>query len=893
MTSVWKRLQRVGKKATKFQFVASYQELIVECTKKWQPDKLRVVWTRRNRRICSKLHGWQPGIKNPYRGMVVWPVPENVDITVTLFKDPHADMFEDKDWTFVIENETKGHRKVLASVDVNMKKFASATPTQTDLTLKLKPLSVKVVEATLKLSLSCVFLREGKATDEDMQSLASLMSVKPTDIGNLDDFNESDDEEDKRACAGAKLVAAAPLAPLRRVRDEECKPAVVPPPPKESSLLHYQCEREVWLCCPALHITHPQNTCTGPSAQQQVRPPPYAPTVPTLTRAHPPALPKIFQSTAGSVPLSLGRRFSGEQSGPWPDSDPPAGSVAPAFPQPRADASALPRTVTASAFLPAPPPSPQTGAFRLPRPSPLHPPLTQGCPSRPKTAPATLPKSSFAPTLPAGPYSAPQTGVKSAEAWAPPPVHSTATPRTLTFGQLDEAQRSHRSAGGISIANQLPPPTTERPPLVKPIPTFTPGTNQRTAGPGTGRGLEPLKSAIGLESTAALPSFPRATSVLVSPPREPAESEEIEVEEKLMEAVPPPWPFSSPELPEAMRTLTQEPPVRINQPFVAEKLPPAEADHDLEEAATSSHAKQKIAPAPELHLPPPPPYETPFAAAPLAEPEPDFDEMINENVSKKAKENVQETVNKNIQESANENVPETEVPASATLGYWDECPCRSSPEPRLVVAGDRADSVGVPQRPPSPQLCPSEPRVPPRPDRESPTFPEWPTLYITDIAEEDEEEWEAREAQLQKEALAQAANPLCERQEAAPVESWEKPAERGSDRGPCRSSPEPRLVVAGDRADSVGVPQQPPSPQLCPSEPRVPPRPDRESPTFPEWPTLYITDIAEEDEEEWEAREAQLQKEALAQAANPLCERQEAAPVESWEKPAERGSDRG
>ncbi|MBN3314006.1 UFO kinase, partial [Atractosteus spatula] len=203
MSSVWKRLQRVGKKASKFQFVASYQELMVECTKKWQPDKLKVVWTRRNRRICSKPHGWQPGIKNPYRGMVVWPVPENVDITVTLYKDPHAEEFEDKDWTFVIENESKGHRKVLASVDVNMKKYASALPTQTDLTLKLKPLSVKVVEATLKLSLSCVFLKEGKATDEDMQSLASLMSVKPADIGNLDDFADSDEEEERRSSVGA------------------------------------------------------------------------------------------------------------------------------------------------------------------------------------------------------------------------------------------------------------------------------------------------------------------------------------------------------------------------------------------------------------------------------------------------------------------------------------------------------------------------------------------------------------------------------------------------------------------------------------------------------------------------------------------------------------------
>ncbi|XP_067877686.1 LOW QUALITY PROTEIN: EH domain-binding protein 1-like [Heterodontus francisci] len=197
MTSVWKRLQRVGKRASKFQFVASYQELMVECTKKWQPDKLIVVWTRRNRRVCSKPHSWQPGIKNPYRGMVVWPVPENVEISVTLYKDPLAEEFEDKEWTFVIENETKGHRKVLASVDVNMKKYASPMPTVTDVKLKLKPLSVKVVCATLQFSLSCVFLREGRATDEDMQSLASLMSVKQADIGNLEDFAEESEEEEE------------------------------------------------------------------------------------------------------------------------------------------------------------------------------------------------------------------------------------------------------------------------------------------------------------------------------------------------------------------------------------------------------------------------------------------------------------------------------------------------------------------------------------------------------------------------------------------------------------------------------------------------------------------------------------------------------------------------
>ncbi|XP_053731713.1 EH domain-binding protein 1 isoform X6 [Synchiropus splendidus] len=227
MASVWKRLQRVGKHASKFQFVASYQELMVECTKKWQPDKLVVVWTRRSRRKSSKSHGWQPGIKNPYRGVVVWPVPENVEITVTLFKDPHAEEFEDKEWTFVIENESpSGRRKALATSSINMKQYASPMPTQTDVKLKFKPLSKKVVSATLQFSLSCIFLREGKATDEDMQSLASLMSMKQADIGNLDDFEEDNDEdEENRVNQEEKAAKITELInKLNFLEDEEQEP---------------------------------------------------------------------------------------------------------------------------------------------------------------------------------------------------------------------------------------------------------------------------------------------------------------------------------------------------------------------------------------------------------------------------------------------------------------------------------------------------------------------------------------------------------------------------------------------------------------------------------------------------------------------------------------------
>ncbi|XP_032009325.1 EH domain-binding protein 1-like protein 1 isoform X4 [Hylobates moloch] len=236
MTSVWKRLQRVGKRAAKFQFVACYHELVLECTKKWQPDKLVVVWTRRNRRICSKAHSWQPGIQNPYRGTVVWMVPENVDISVTLYRDPHVDQYEAKEWTFIIENESKGQRKVLATAEVDLARHAGPVPAQVPLRLRLKPKSVKVVQAELSLTLSGVLLREGRATDDDMQSLASLMSVKPSDVGNLDDFAESDEDE-----------AHGPGAPEVRARVPQpgwggsLRPGRFPDPSRELKTL---CEEE-------------------------------------------------------------------------------------------------------------------------------------------------------------------------------------------------------------------------------------------------------------------------------------------------------------------------------------------------------------------------------------------------------------------------------------------------------------------------------------------------------------------------------------------------------------------------------------------------------------------------------------------------------------------------
>ncbi|XP_017865702.1 PREDICTED: EH domain-binding protein 1 isoform X7 [Drosophila arizonae] len=197
MGSVWKRLQRVNKRAAKFQFTASYHELRLETTAKWRPSNISVVWTRRSRRVASSPLPWEPDMMSPLMGNISWPVPDNHAISVTLFKDPRTHELEDKDWTFVIEDiSLLGKKRVLASASINMRKYASIESTQQSFTLSLKPVSRKITSADLELTISCVFLREGKATDEDMQSVVSFMSVNNNcDVAPLDDLEDIPDLE--------------------------------------------------------------------------------------------------------------------------------------------------------------------------------------------------------------------------------------------------------------------------------------------------------------------------------------------------------------------------------------------------------------------------------------------------------------------------------------------------------------------------------------------------------------------------------------------------------------------------------------------------------------------------------------------------------------------------
>ncbi|CAG4980350.1 unnamed protein product [Colias eurytheme] len=194
MASVWKRLQRVNKRAAKFQYTASYHNIEIELTPKWKPNKLSIVWTRRSRRVATEPMDWEPSLKDPMKGSVIFGVPENHTVAVTLFRDSRTNELEDKEWTFVLEDvSTTGKRRRLAACAVNLRRHASLSPAHRTLRLQLEPLGRKLAAARLHLTLHCVLLREGSATDEDMQSLASLLSVNNnSDIAVLEDLDEDD-----------------------------------------------------------------------------------------------------------------------------------------------------------------------------------------------------------------------------------------------------------------------------------------------------------------------------------------------------------------------------------------------------------------------------------------------------------------------------------------------------------------------------------------------------------------------------------------------------------------------------------------------------------------------------------------------------------------------------
>ena len=62
------------------------------------------------------------------------------------------------------ESVNKGSKKVLATYCIDLKSYATIVPSQFSCELDFQPVSAIVKRVTLNFTLSCVFLRRGKAT---------------------------------------------------------------------------------------------------------------------------------------------------------------------------------------------------------------------------------------------------------------------------------------------------------------------------------------------------------------------------------------------------------------------------------------------------------------------------------------------------------------------------------------------------------------------------------------------------------------------------------------------------------------------------------------------------------------------------------------------------------
>ncbi|KAM9259561.1 LOW QUALITY PROTEIN: EH domain-binding protein 1-like protein 1, partial [Morus bassanus] len=155
-------------------------------------------------------------------------------------QDPHAPTYDDKEWTFLIENESRGRRSVVAGAPLDLGRLVGPTagggaPISL---LPLRPRSRKVAAASLRLRLSATVLHEGHPTEEDMQSVASLLS-RPGEVADLGDFESPPTEEGD---LGAPLTRGAQGDPPSCGGDPAPPPGVTAPPPGGSGALLAWCQ---------------------------------------------------------------------------------------------------------------------------------------------------------------------------------------------------------------------------------------------------------------------------------------------------------------------------------------------------------------------------------------------------------------------------------------------------------------------------------------------------------------------------------------------------------------------------------------------------------------------------------------------------------------------------
>ncbi|PAV66031.1 hypothetical protein WR25_19450 isoform B [Diploscapter pachys] len=193
MTSLVRKFRRTNKKAAKYRFTATLQELVLTVSdhKKWKPDSVVISFMHRRRKVASKERQWEQSYSNDNISVIMWPdrAPDKIDILTTLYKADNDDQFEDKEWTIVIEEVIqKGRRKPIAAVPLNVRLFVlDSAEDKSQLKLKLRPLNSNLVNGSLILLLSSQLVKEGFKDDMSRTSSAMPSTVASREVSMVHD----------------------------------------------------------------------------------------------------------------------------------------------------------------------------------------------------------------------------------------------------------------------------------------------------------------------------------------------------------------------------------------------------------------------------------------------------------------------------------------------------------------------------------------------------------------------------------------------------------------------------------------------------------------------------------------------------------------------------------
>ena len=225
------KLKRMGKKAYKFEYSLVLHSLTIEVKQpKFSPNQVSIAFSRRGKRMYSKLVKWEPSINNPSHGHVVWPEPEKMTTVVTLYKGQKDHVYENKEWEVsIVEVNRDGNKKCLAKKAINMADFiGDVLGYSQDLKLRLTPSGRKMKLSSLDCTLNSRFVRAGMPTDSDMHSVTSQMSVSAlSSISDTDDLDVADltDLDDTNDTFGEsfepELVKPSLYAPPSYVKHED------------------------------------------------------------------------------------------------------------------------------------------------------------------------------------------------------------------------------------------------------------------------------------------------------------------------------------------------------------------------------------------------------------------------------------------------------------------------------------------------------------------------------------------------------------------------------------------------------------------------------------------------------------------------------------------------